>query len=307
MRVKLRHIETFVEVARQRSVGKAAQALHVSQPAVTKTMRELEDELGVALHEREGRGIRLTGQGERFLRHASASIAALRQGVDSVAVQRDDVAPVRIGALPTVASLIMPEAMRIFLEGNPEGRARIVTGDNRAILEQLRLGELDIVVGRLATLELMIGLSFEHLYSEVVRLVVRPGHPLVGTHGSIFEKLAEYLVLLPTPSSIIRPYVDRLLVANGVHGLPRQIETVSDTFARAFMRDNDAVWVISSGVVASDVADGRLVALPVDTTDTQGPVGLTMRADAPVMPTAATMLRAIRDAATRLTETRRLG
>ncbi|MGO6901264.1 LysR family transcriptional regulator, partial [Rhizobium ruizarguesonis] len=83
-RVKFRHLQTFVEVARQKSVMKAAELLHVSQPAVTKTIRELEQVLGVDVFERDGRGIKITRYGEVFLRHAGAALTALRQGLDSV-------------------------------------------------------------------------------------------------------------------------------------------------------------------------------------------------------------------------------
>lgn len=83
-RIKFRHLQTFLEVARQKSVMKAASILHISQPAVTKTIRELEEALGVAVFEREGRGIRITRYGEVFLRYAGAAITALRQGIDSV-------------------------------------------------------------------------------------------------------------------------------------------------------------------------------------------------------------------------------
>ena len=72
-RIKFRHLQTFVEVARQKSVMKAADLLHVSQPAVTKTIRELEEVLGVAVFERDGRGIKITRYGEVFLRNVLAS------------------------------------------------------------------------------------------------------------------------------------------------------------------------------------------------------------------------------------------
>ena len=104
-RIKFRHLQTFVEVARQKSVMKAAELLHVSQPAVTKTIRELEEVLGVAVFERDGRGIKITRYGEVFLKHAGAALTALRQGFDAGSpALSGDAAPVRIGALPTVST-----------------------------------------------------------------------------------------------------------------------------------------------------------------------------------------------------------
>lgn len=297
-RVKFRHLQTFVEVARQKSVAKAADILHVSQPAVTKTIRELEEALGVAVLERDGRGIRLTRYGEVFLRHAGAALTALRQGMDSVSQELFDAAPpVRVGALPTVSTRIMPRAMSMFLEEKTGSRIKIVTGDNAVLLEQLRVGDLDLVVGRLAAPEKMAGFSFEHLYSEQVVFVVRSGHPLLTGKQSIFDGFADYPVLMPTRGSIIRPFVEQFLIANGVANLPTQVETVSDAFGRAFVRQSDAIWIISKGVVATDLADGFLAELPIDTSETRGPVGLTIRADtAPSLPLTI-LMQTIRQAA----------
>lgn len=296
-RIKFRHLQTFVEVARQRSVMKAAGLLHVSQPAVTKTIRELEEVLGVSVIERDGRGIKITRYGEVFLKHAGAALTALRQGFDSVSqALSGDAAPIRIGALPTVSTRIMPKAMRLFLDEGTGARIKIVTGENAVLLEQLRVGDLDLVVGRLAASEKMTGFSFEHLYSEKVVFCVRAKHPLLSA-GSVFPGLDLYPVLMPTRASIIRPFVDRFLIANGIAGLPNQIETVSDAFGRAFVRESDAIWIISEGVVAADITEGTLAALPIDTSETKGPVGLTMRTDAtPSMPLAI-LMQTIREVA----------
>ncbi|MCQ1838897.1 pca operon transcription factor PcaQ [Neorhizobium galegae] len=297
-RVKFRHLHTFVEVARQKSVVKAAEILHVSQPAVTKTIRELEEALGVAMFERDGRGIRITRYGEVFLRHAGAALTALRHGVDSVSQELYDSAPpVRIGALPTVSTRVMPRAMTLFLAEKTGSRVKIVTGDNAVLMEQLRVGELDLVVGRLALPEKMTGLSFEHLYSEQVVFAVRAGHPLLDGKRSIFEGLADYPVLMPTRGSIIRPSVEQFLIANGVASLPTQVETVSDAFGRAFVRSSDAIWIISAGVVAADIEDGVLATLPIDTSETRGPVGLTIRADANPSTPLSILMQTIRQAA----------
>ncbi|MBA8818212.1 pca operon transcription factor PcaQ [Ochrobactrum sp. P6BS-III] len=294
-RIKFRHLHTFVEVARQKSVVKASEILNISQPAVTKTIRELEDVLGVPVLERDGRGIRLTRFGEVFLRHAGTALTALRQGLDSVSHELDGSGPpIRIGALPTVSTRIMPKAMSLFLAEKAGSRVKIVTGENAVLLEQLRVGDLDLVVGRLAAPEKMTGFSFEHLYSEQVRFLVRAGHPLTDGRP-VFDHLADYPVLMPTQNSIIRPFVERLLIANGIGALPIQVETVSDAFGRAFVRDSDAIWIISEGVVARDVAEGKLVMLPIDTSETVGPVGLTMRTDTVSSGSLQMLIQILRD------------
>jgi LysR family transcriptional regulator, pca operon transcriptional activator len=278
-RIRFRHLRTLIEVARQKSVGRAAEVLTVSQPAVTKTIRELEDILGKKLFEKEGRGLRITRYGEVFLRHAGSSVAAVQQGIDSLS--RGNIGPpIRIGALPTVSARIMPAVMRTFLAEGTDSPVRIVTGENQVLLDQLRTGTLDLVIGRLAAPEQMTGLAFEYLYSEQVRFVVRDHHPLLWEPRFDFARIREFPVLMPTAGSVIRPYVDRYLLAHGMGELPQTIETVSDSFGRAFVADTDAVWVISEGVVVRDVAEGRLRYLPVDTSETKGAVGLTTRENA---------------------------
>lgn len=279
-RIKFRHLQAFMEVARQKSVNRAAELLHISQPAVTKTIRELEDILAIALLERDGRGIRLTSHGEVFMRYAGATLTALRQAVDSVAKESARTGPpVRVGALPTVSARIMPRAISRFLAEGTGSPVKVVTGENAVLLEQLRMGDLDLVVGRLAAPEKMTGLSFEHLYSERVLFTVGVRHPLLEPGTNVFERLGEFPVLMPTRNSVIRPIVEQFLIAHGIPAPVMQIETVSDAFGRAFLRISDAVWIISEGVVAGDIADGRLVALPIATQETRGPVGLTVRAD----------------------------
>lgn len=296
-RVRFRHLRTFIEVVRQNSVGRAAQVLSVSQPAVTKTIRELEDILDKKLFEKDGRSLKITRYGEVFLRHAGASVAALQTGIDGLS-RIDAGPPVRIGALPTVSARIMPRVMKRFLAEGTDSPVKIVTGENQVLLGQLRTGTLDLVVGRLAAPEQMAGLTFEYLYSEQVRFVVRAGHPLLARDQFDFERIRDYTILMPPAGSVIRPYVDRYLLAHGIAELPHAIETVSDSFGHVFVAQTDAVWVISEGVVIREIAAGRLGALPIDTADTQGAVGLTTRQDAPSNASLEILSRTIR-AATR--------
>lgn len=299
-RIKLRHIACFLEVARLKSVVAAADALAISQPAASKTIQELEELLGVALFDRSRRSLFLSPFGEVFQRYAAASVTALRQGVDSIAQAQTDAVVVKLGALPTVSAHILPRAVEQFTAQGLRARTRIITGPNQYLLSMLRLGDVDIVIGRMAEPDAMAGFSFEHLYSEKVVLVVRSGHPLLAAAPFNLTMIEGYQTLMPPPGSVIRPIVERLLVSHAVTQLRDEVETVSNAFGRSYTRLTEAVWIISEGVVAEDIAAGQLVPLPVDTAETLGPVGLTTRTDTTLSMPANLLLQSIRDIAAAL-------
>ncbi len=287
-RIKLRHLETFVEVARQKSVSRAAESLNLTQPAVTRTIRELEDICGKPLIEREGRGIRISSYGDIFLRHAGSSLAAARNGINALTeLNIADGPKVKLGALPTVSTTIIPQAVASYLKSGMRNRLKIITGENRALLDQLRLGELDLVMGRLPAPETMQGLIFEPLYRDKVIFAVHRSHPLAGNRQFAVNALDDFPVLVPTRQSIIRPFVDRLFIEQGITEPQKIVETVSDSFGRSFVRHHEAIWIISRGVVSTEIDSGEFTTLPVDTDSTLGSVGLNTRAQTKLSPASA--------------------
>ena len=295
-RIKIRHIACFLEVARLRSMGNAAEALNISQPAASKTVQELEEVLGGVLFDRSRRRLALTPFGEVFYRYASTSIAALRQGIEA-ARGGQEAALVKIGALPSVSARILPEAVRRFFLAEPGINNRIITGPNSYLLSLLRTGDVDLIIGRMAEPEAMLGLSFEHLYSERVVLAVRPDHPLLSARDFNLGMIEGYQRLMPTPGSVIRPLVQRMLLAYGIGPQSEEVETVSNAFGRAYVRRSDAVWFISEGVVADDVAEGYLRLLAVDMSETQGPVGFTTQAGTVPGLAVTAFMQTVRDVA----------
>jgi len=302
--VRLRHLATFVTVARVGSVSRAAERLHVTQPAVSKTLRELEILLGAALFDRSHRAVTLSSFGALFLRHAEAGLGAFDEGARALKAARDPASlPLRIGALPTVSARLMPDAMRRFLAEGLGAVPRVVTGPNEHLLAQLREGHLDVVIGRMAEPEAMDGLLFAPLYSEPLCVAVRAGHPLLQPRAFRPEAVADCLVLLPPPGSVIRPVVDRFLLSAGIPAPTRVIETVSLAFGRAFLRDTNAVWIISEGVVARDLAEGTLRRLPLDMATTMGSVGVTRRAHTELPVAAEIFVAGLRESARALAGT----
>lgn len=275
-RIKFRHIQCLVEIARARSLKAASERLNLTQPAMSKTLKELEDILGTDLMRRSRAGVALTRQGEIFLHFAQMSLASLQQGLNGLA-QEGARGRLAVGVLPSVAARLMPAVVREFQALAPEAVLRLVDGPHGFLIDHLRLGELDMVIGRLGSPGAMQGISFTQLYTEEVGFFVRPDHPFLLTPDP--GLLGDWPVIYPQEGAAIRPLVERFLIANGIGELPRRIETTSDAFGRVHLRDSDAVWVISAGVVAQEETAGLLTRLPFDTRMTAGPVGLMTRPD----------------------------
>lgn len=296
-RIRLRHLTAFVETERQGGVAAAASALGLTQPAISKSLAELEGIVGVALFDRSRRKLELTGSGVIFLLHANNVVAALRQGMDALADAQGAGSVVRLGALPTVEVEIVPRAVARFSAGPLACRVHVESGPSPHLLALLRAGSLDFVVGRMPDPGVMAGLAFEHLYSETLVLAVRPGHPLAGMTRLDLSMIESYPALVPPRGAIIRPTVETLLVAAGIGRLAREIETVSNSFGRAYTLLTDAVWFISRSVVADDLERGTLVALPIDMAASHGAIGITTRAGDDFDMATAAMMAAVRDVA----------
>ncbi|WP_293573374.1 pca operon transcription factor PcaQ [Phaeobacter sp.] len=296
--LKLRHLEVFVEVARKQSVTQAAERLGLTQPAVTRTLRELEAICEKPLVEKHGRGIRLSAYGEMFREYAGRSLALTRDGVERLRELDAAEGPkVAIGALPTVSATIVPKALGKIWEQGGRNRFSVVSGDNQYLLDLLRRGFLDVVVGRLPAPENMVGLTFDPLFHERVAVVVARGHPFsrLAEKDLLASLFSDYPVLIPAEASIIRSSVERMCMEHGLQLPQTAIETVSSTFGRSFALNHQAVWIISYGVVEADLTAGRLVALPIDTSSTEGPVGLCQRRDHQLSPGAARFCATLRE------------
>lgn len=295
-RIRLRHLQCFLAVAQFGNLRRAAQALAITQPAVTKTLNELEELLSKPLFVRGRHGATLTPEGETFLRHASDSVNALGSAVDSV-LREPEAAPLRIGVLPTVAAAFLPGVLQVFAARWPGLGVRVSTGRNTPLIEQLRQRELDAVIGRLADAELMAGLSFEPLYAEPMVIVLRPGHALAPrsarSAAPALAAIGAHPLVLPPPGTLIRQVVDVFLRRHGVVAQAGLVETLDTALARALVLQADNLWFTPRGVVQADLDAGTLRRLSPDLTPEE-PVGLLLRTEPVTSATVQTFIAAVR-------------
>lgn len=298
-RLKLRHLQCFLTLASQRSVMKAADALSHTPSAVSKNLAELEEILGVTLFVRKRAGLEITPVGELFLGHASQAFGSLQEGFNAIDEGRAISTAISIGVLPTVASSLLPRAIRTLCAEYGDTVLTVHTGVNSDLLRQLKLGQLHLVLGRLADPIEMAGVSFAPLYTEPMVLAVRPSHPLAGAMRSAAQ-IASFPLMLPLRGTAIRRAADSFLIAAGI-GMPRQrIESISDSLAHGLLRQSDAIWFGPLGVVAEDIDNGLLARLPVATETTSAAVGLSTLTDAPPGAALRFFIAAIREAALEL-------
>ncbi|EKK8487252.1 LysR family transcriptional regulator, partial [Salmonella enterica] len=292
-RIRLRHLHTFVAVAQQGTLGRAAETLNLSQPALSKTLNELEQLTGTRLFERGRLGAQLTVPGEQFLTHAVKVLDALNTAGQALNRKEDASADVvRIGALPTAALGILPAVIGRFHQQQKSTSLQVATMNNTMLLAGLKSGEIDLGIGRMSDPELMSGLNYELLFLESLKLVVRPGHPLLQETITL-SRVMEWPVVVSPKGTVPRQNAEALLQSQGCKMPAGCIETLSASLSRQLTVDYDYVWFVPSGAVKEDLRQATLVSLPVPTQSAGEPIGILTRVDIPLSTGAQTLIAAI--------------
>jgi DNA-binding transcriptional LysR family regulator len=301
-RIRLRHLSCFVVVAQERTLARAAERLHLSQPAVSKTLTELERLAGHRLVERSRAGTQLTEAGERFLRYAVEVTRAL----DSAAAALTEAEPqrypvVRVAALPTAAGGLLAQAIARLRARRPHAGVRVQTGHNPELLAALRAGEADFAVGRIAEPAMMTGVSFELLYAESLAVVTRPEHRLAalapaGRSVSVLSLLS-YPLVIPSTGTAPRHDVEGLFEAQGIALPPGRTETQSVSVARALTLLSDTVWITPQHTVQLDLDRGWLRKLNVPMPGNAEPVGILSSSGATPGELAQQLMQTLRELA----------
>ncbi|MGQ7248713.1 LysR substrate-binding domain-containing protein [Halomonas sp. V046] len=291
--VTLRHMRVFMEIVRQGNLQRASQALNITQSAVSKSLRELEQELGVVLLKRGRKGTTLTPAGEAFHEHAAQSLVTFSRAITAARDPGQEREVLRIGALPTVAGSVVPRAVAALKARRRDVGVQIMTGPYEFLAGLLRGGEQDFIVGGMIKRD-NVGLSFEPLYEEEIVAVVHAAHPLCAEPAVTALGLSRYPIVVPPEGTTVRGLVDDYFLASGVGIGSDWTEALSDLFSRVYTRDQDAVWLAPRGTVEFDLDQGTLVRLPLHSRLLRVPVGVTFRTDTAFSPLGLAFLELLR-------------
>ncbi|HEY8480722.1 MAG TPA: LysR substrate-binding domain-containing protein [Spirillospora sp.] len=298
-RLKLRHLVLVVAIADHGSILRAAEHLRLAQPAVTRSLREVEDVLGVELFTRGPRGVTPTMFGDAFVEHARAVLAELRRAGERITGLADaEVGTVTIGTLLAGSNVLLPRAIAALKKDRPGITVIVQEATFDAQVPRLLDGEIDLILGRLNPIGDLRGLRQITLYADPVRLVARRDHPARSLPSLGLADLLRYPWVFPLEQTALRTELEQVFRSEGLVPPSNLVECTSVLTVRTLVRDTDMIAALPELVARSD--DG-IAPLPVPLETVRRQVGVTLPADRAPTPSARLMLDHLRREAAELT------
>lgn len=279
-RLKPRQLLLLATLAESGTLHRAAQILHMSQPAATKLIRDLEASLGVPLFERLPRGMRPTWYGEALIRHAREAIAALSRAEEEIsALRAGHLGPVSLGGITEPCVGLLPRAVARLKARHPELRLAVQLDTSDVLLQRLLEGRLDVMVGRILGEVDPALISYTPLVEEPVAAVVHPRHRLLAVPRADLAALAAERWVLPPPGSVLRVRFERMFQERGLTPPQDVVDATALLFITCLLEESEALAVIARAAAEYYARAGIVAILPVDLPCTMDTFGFILRRD----------------------------
>ncbi|AUT66727.1 LysR family transcriptional regulator [Paraburkholderia terrae] len=245
-RLRLRQLQVLLSLTSTGNLSQSAAALNTTQPALSKWLKELEEDIGLPLFERHARGLRPTSYGEALIEHARRIDASLNTARDDMQALREGGSGlVTIGTSGVSSADTVPLAVARLLERMPKAQVRLVESTMNQLMPQLARGELDIVVGRSGQQYDDPQLQIETLYTEPINFVARSDHPLAVKADLDWDDVLMYSWIVWPQDTPVRNAMEAALAAAG-RTLPGHcIESNSPILNLTLLNNTNLVGVAS--------------------------------------------------------------
>ncbi|WP_298016290.1 LysR substrate-binding domain-containing protein [uncultured Castellaniella sp.] len=269
-RVRLRHLRFLLSLARTRNLSHSASALHTTQPALSKWLKDLEADIGLTLFDRHARGLTPTPHGQALIDHARRIEAQLdRAAADMKILSEGGAGHVALGASGVAATEAGPLSVLEMTARMPGLRIDLVEGSMDLLLGQLAQGDLDIVLGRTVDVpEDLPSFNTEVLYTEPVDLVVQCRHPLLSQPRLDWADVLRYQWIVWPKGSPIRKAVEDALAVAGYRMPANYIESNSVIANVTLLNNSEVIGVAShrSALILSGMNMLRILPLALQGT-----------------------------------------
>ncbi len=301
-RLKIRHLVLVTTVADEGTLVRTAERLHVTQPVVTRGLREVEELLGVALFERLPRGVRPTEYGIPFIERARSVLAELRTAGEEIRLlQSGQLGTVTVGTHLAGSNLLLPRAIAALKAEHPQLTVVVREGTPDTLQQLLLAGELDLTVGRLSP-TVPARLEQERLHQEPIRLVARSDHPIHRRTKVSLADLVSFPWIFPVAQTALRAELEAVFFHEGLPLPAERVECTSMLTLRHLLVNSDVVAALPMFIAVED--DGlRMLDTPLNAI--RRSVGVTMRRERAPSAAGAALLSHLRSEGARLSELER--
>jgi DNA-binding transcriptional LysR family regulator len=295
--LKLKHLQLLVALDQFRHLGRAAEFLSLTQPAVSKTLAEVERLFGLDLFVRSTRGTEPTAYGLSVVRFARSVLAGYDRTRDEIAALASGAAGrVNVGAMVVALPVLLARAVARLKERSALAAVSIEEGDLTRLLPRLRLGELDLFVGRLEPGYAAPDLRTEALYDEPMCVAVGPGHALAARRKVGWADLAGVPWVVPPAWASSRIKLNQQFYRAGLDPPVDVVETASFLVTLTFLQQRGAAVFWARSVALHMQRQGLAKVLPLKLPIELPPVGMiTMRSRA-LSPTCEQLMVCLREA-----------
>jgi LysR family transcriptional regulator, regulator of abg operon len=285
IKIDPRRLLDLLAIARSGSFSSAAEASHVSQPALSQSIALLERELGQRTLERGRQGAKLTKFGEALVFHAEALEGLLARAREDVHLHSLGLeGNLAIGITPVTAVDFVPRALKRLLEQAPHASIRVIEGLDREIIEMLRTRLIDLVISRIGIGPDYPDIEEQRLFLADWKLIMRRGHRLDTGAALRLADLADEQWVLPAGGSAFREQMELVLAAAGVKWPARGVSTNSILAIKSMVMNSDGISIMAGRLVAIEAEAGYLRAVPLMDVGARRPVGLMWRKDDSLSP-----------------------
>lgn len=297
-RLKLRHLRLIDAIVEARSLSAAAALLNITQPAASKGLREIEDILGMPLFVRGARGLTLTMFGRSLLAHSKTIQSEIRHVTEELeAIDAGNSGSVTVGSMLVSLPILLPAAVRLLRERDVYAPVRVIESTPDVLIQELRSGAIDMIVGRLAPVDAYERLAQEVLFHEPMVVVAGSRHPLARQTTINYRDLAKARWILPPPTSVVHGSVLQLFAQHGLSNPNAYVETTSFLMVQTLLMEQDSIVAMPLSVVQRDLDNGSLTVLPVRFPHEPLAVGIVTASDRKLSPAALQLRFCLREVA----------
>lgn len=264
--LKLRHLQLLVALDQFRHLGRAAEFLSLTQPAVSKSLAEIERMFELVLFVRSTRGTEPTPYGETVVRFARSVLSDFGRTRDEIAAVASGAAGrVSVGAMVVATPQLLSRAVALLKLRSAQTLVSIEEGDLTRLLPRLRVGELDLFVGRLEPGYAAPDLETEPLYDEPMRVISRPDHDLARKAKPTWAELADLPWVVPPAWASSRIKLNQMFYKHGLNPPADLIESASFLVTLTFVRERAAIAFVARSVARFLAREGlvKVLRLPV--------------------------------------------